>query len=72
MNATTYRLALSLYTETIEEAVTNLVADGWVVLRAYAESDSIAVLSRDTDCIGIGDANGPWAVELGDTVLGAC
>lgn len=50
--------------ETVAEAVAALEADGYRVIRRSRTDDEIAVLRRDDEVIGIGDANGAWAVDL--------
>jgi len=52
----------------VADAVAELVADGWEVLAAAANTDEVDVLSRDDDELVVigGDAHGgqPWAVRI--------
>lgn len=58
--------------DTIDAAVAAAVADGWVLVYDWRESDEIAVLeNEDGELLGIGGeamGHGAWAVPLSDQI----
>jgi hypothetical protein len=52
-------------TDTVAEAIRAFAADGWeVVLRAANDSEVTVLANGDGELVGVGNANGAWAVPL--------